>query len=246
MADKIFVIKLGGSIIFPKLGYINTNYLERLKKILQEYINQGNRFILIIGGGAICRWYQDYAKKYLGIYSGEDLNRIGAAVTRANAEVVRSFFGDLAYPENYHNFKRTVCWTQPILVASAWKPGQSTDADAILLAKKFNSQTLMVASNTDYIYTRDPRKDHDVRPLTSLTYDTYQKLLRKITDPTKHLPGAHVPFDVSATRLAKTSGIKVIFLNGENMLNFEKALQGKDFIGTTITSSALRLHKQTH
>ena len=65
MTDKIFVIKLGGSIIFPKLGYINTNYLEQLKRILQEYINQGSRFILIIGGGTICRWYQDYAKKYL-------------------------------------------------------------------------------------------------------------------------------------------------------------------------------------
>jgi len=47
-------------------------------------------------------------------------------------------------------------------------------------------------------------------------------------------PGANVPFDQTAAREAESLGYEVAILNGKNIDNLKKYLDGKDFVGTVI------------
>jgi len=49
-------------------------------------------------------------------------------------------------------------------------------------------------------------------------------------------PRMSAPFDPVASKLAQDLGVTVKILNGKNMTNLAKALDDKEFIGTTIRS----------
>ena len=234
MSDEIVIIKIGGSILFPELQKIDSKYLGALKKTLEKHIKFGKRFVLVIGGGAISRWYMNYCKNELGIKNEDDIAKIGASCTRTNAEVMRSYFGTLAYPENYCDYSKDIDWKEPILVASAWIPGKSTNMDAVLLAKKFGIDTVIVNSNVDYIYSEDPKKNPNAKPHTRLSWNEYEKILSRATDSNRHIPGTHIPFDSVATIEAKKMGLKVLFCRGTDLGTVENILSGKAFAGTTI------------
>jgi len=48
-------------------------------------------------------------------------------------------------------------------------------------------------------------------------------------------PGANLPFDPMACKLAEKNGISVVVMNGKNFDNLEKYFQGQAFSGTTLS-----------
>ena len=47
-------------------------------------------------------------------------------------------------------------------------------------------------------------------------------------------PGMNLPFDPIASKLAADLGVTVKILDGKNLDNLARALDGKSFVGTTI------------
>ena len=198
-------------------------------------MNQGKRFVIIIGGGKICRWYQGEAKRIQENVENKDLNWIGAYVTRVNAEVINAFMKPLSHDRAYVDFEQKLELSKPVLVVGAWKPEKSTNMDAVLMAQKFGSDVIINLSDIDHIYNKDPKKFPDAKPLSIITWNEYEKIIAdRIGLIREHKAGDNLPFDVIATEIAKTSKLKVIFINGEDLENFEAVLDGKDFVGTTI------------
>ena len=87
MIYKTAVISLGGSIIVP--DQVDGSFLKKFREIIVSL--QGERFVIICGGGRVCRNYQNAARE-LAAVSNEDLDWIGIAATRLNAELVRTLF----------------------------------------------------------------------------------------------------------------------------------------------------------
>jgi uridylate kinase len=116
-----------------------------------------------------------------------------------------------------------------VLVAAGWKPGFSSDNDAVLLAKRFNAKTVINLSNIEKVYTGDPRIDPHAKPLDRISWDDFRAMVGD-----KWVPGTNVPFDPIASRHAHEAGIKVICAAGRNLENLGKIIRGGDFIGTTI------------
>ena len=98
MENKTIVISLGGSIIVPER--IDVPFLKKFKQIIMGL--QADRFVIICGGGKIARDYQEAAKA-TAVIRTEDLDWIGIAATRLNAELVRSSFGDEAHEKVIHD-----------------------------------------------------------------------------------------------------------------------------------------------
>ncbi len=85
MKKAIKIISVGGSIIIPKTGF-DIPFLKKFRQLILRQIKKGERFILVIGGGAICRKYQDAAKQIVSL-SDTDLDWIGIhkrAVTKSD------------------------------------------------------------------------------------------------------------------------------------------------------------------
>jgi uridylate kinase len=225
------VIKLGGSLIVPN-GGINVEYIKQFNTFIrQQVIEKGRRFFIFVGGGRIARHYRDAGAEITGHeLANEDLDWLGVHATRLNAHLFRTIFRDLAHPAIIKDYDLIHKPDKPIVIAAGWKPGWSTDYVAVVLAQDYNVKTVIKMSDTDYIYDRDPRIDRDARPLEQLSWHEYRSMVGDTW-----IPGASAPFDPVASKLASENDLKVIYLNGTDLQNLEKALDGAPFVGTTIS-----------
>lgn len=223
-SKKIIVISLGGSLIIP--DEIDVAFLDSFRKLILGH--KDKKFIIVTGGGKTCRKYIQAARD-LGISDQEALDWIGIAATNMNEMFLREIFKnkikDVKVSKD-HN-KKTSSWN--ILVGSGIAPGHSTDMDAVLLAKTHKADCVINLTDVEYVYTADPKKDRNAKPLRQLNWTEYKKYIGG-----KWIPGLHTPFDPVASKLAEKSGIKVVILNAKNIDNLDAFLNGKDFIGSVI------------
>jgi uridylate kinase len=228
MAKETIVIDFGGSILSPEPGKMNFRILRGFKKILQKH-SRKYRFIVVVGGGKICRLYQDLARK-AGINDKSYLDWIGIRSTQLNAEMMRAYLGKLAFHRVMHYETQELNWNKGILISGGWSPGGSTDYITATLAAMHGAKKIIVATNIDYVYDKDPRKFPDAKKQINLTWKEFKKIIGN-----KWIPGMVTPFDPKATQICTKNNISVEFLNGEKLPNLVKALNDQPFRGTTIT-----------
>jgi len=224
--ENIIVVSLGGSLIVPE--EINVSWLKEFKKLIDSKIKKGLRFIIITGGGKTARRYQNAAKEIILIES-EDLDWLGIHSTRLNAHLIRTMFRKDAHPKIIKNPNERINFKEKILVAAGWKPGFSTDYDAVLLAKNFSVKKLVNLSNIDYVCDKDPNKHKDAKIIKQISWVDFRKIVGD-----KWNPGLNAPFDPIASKEAQKQKIEVAIINGKNLDNFEKYLNEEEFVGTMI------------
>ena len=224
--EETIIISLGGSLIVPDA--IDVEFLKDFKNLILTQIKKEKKFIIITGGGKTARKYQD-AVKLVSSPSNDDLDWIGIASLKLNAELLRVVFGENANREIILNPSNDFTFIKPIMIGAAYNPGHSTDWDAVLVAKKVGAKKIINLSNIDFAYDKDPNKFSDAKKLENVSWSEYRKLI-----PAEWSPGLSTPFDPTASELAEQWGMDVDILNGKNIQNLEKCLNGEDFIGTKI------------
>ena len=223
------VISVGGSLLAPKIG-IDTQFLSQLNTFIRRQVKKGRRFFLVAGGGRTARQYRDAGKTVIGTLSDEDLDWLGIHATRLNGHLLRTIFQDIAHPRIIENYSRRLYnWKEPVVIGAGWKPGWSTDYDAVMLAKDYGANLIINLSNIDWVYDKDPRLHKDAKIIKKMTWTELEELVGK-----KWEPGINAPFDPVATQLAKKLELTVIVTNGANLENVEHIVEGYAFTGTVI------------
>lgn len=225
------IISLGGSLIVPPEG-IDVEFLKKFNVFIRSKIADGHRrFFIICGGGRTTRIYQAAAKEIIGHnIPSDDLDWLGIHPTRLNAALLRTIFKDVAYFRVIKHYDQFDPVDKPVAIMSGWKPGWSTDFCAVIAAEKYGAKTILNLSNIDKVYDSDPKKNPNAKPINKMTWEDYRKICGD-----KWEPGANWPFDPIASKRAHELGIKVYILNGKNLENVEKALEGQEFVGTVIS-----------
>jgi uridylate kinase len=221
----IEVLSLGGSLVCPK--EIDVLFLKKFRNFVLEWVKKGKKFLIFVGGGKIARNYQKAAKEFK--VKSEELDWIGIFATILNAQLVKSIFGNFAFEKVLTDPTKKVKTKKKIIIFGGWKPGRSTDFDCVLTAKSFGAKRVINLSDVDFIYDKNPKKFKDAKPLERISFDELFKIIGR-----KWTPGANIPFDPEAAKLAKKEKIKVIFLNGRNFKNLEKVFFVEKFKGTII------------
>ncbi|MBQ2050141.1 MAG: UMP kinase [Spirochaetales bacterium] len=230
---RISVLSVGGSIIAP--DGVNSVFLSGFLAKIKEYLsdNPEDKLIFVCGGGAPARVYQQAYRAVVTDPAEQDANAqdwIGIKATHINAELVKAIFGKLCTdPVVTNPTADDVSFTGRILVAGGWKPGFSTDTDAVYLAKRFGAQTIINLSNIAKVYSDDPRKNPDAKPIDSISWADFRKMVGD-----EWVPGKNAPFDPIASKLAQQAGIKVICADGRNTDNTVAILTDAPFVGTVI------------
>ena len=228
--DKI-VMSIGGSLVVPHNG-IDTHFLKRLNDFIRRQIERHpkRQFFLVIGGGATARHYRDAGREVVGHeLSVDDLDWLGIHATKLNAHLVRTIFRDIAHPYVLKHYEIIRKVTEPVVVAAGWKPGCSTDYDAILLCQDYGVKTVINLSNIKQVYDKDPKKFPDAKPYSKMEWHQMRALVGDTWDP-----GMHAPFDPIAAKKAQEVGVRVVVMGGESFENVENYLNNKPFIGTVI------------
>ncbi|MDR0784832.1 MAG: UMP kinase, partial [Treponema sp.] len=156
------VISLGGSIVAPE--GVDAVFLRDFVKLTRELLTADvdRRFIFVTGGGGPARaWQKAYRDVCRGFFplADEDADWIGVMATRLNAQLVKAVMGDLCKDDVATDPSGDVAFTGRTLIAAGWKPGFSSDFDAVLLAEKFGAKTLVNLSNIERVFTDDPGKN---------------------------------------------------------------------------------------
>jgi uridylate kinase len=221
------VLSVGGSLIVPDA--IDTDFLTRFKAVVLEKVQHGFTFSIIAGGGKTARRYQDAAHAVTPL-SQHDLDWLGIHTTRLNAQLLRNVFAGYAHAHVVKNPTIDIEADEPIIIAAGWKPGFSTDYDAVLVAKNLGATRLVNLSNIDYVYTADPKKNPDAKKIEKISWADFRKLI-----PEKWDPGLSSPFDPVAAKEAEALGLEVAIINGGHLDQFSNYLDGKPFVGTVIS-----------
>ncbi|MDR0450624.1 MAG: UMP kinase [Treponema sp.] len=226
---SIVVMSLGGSIVAP--GGVDEAYLRELRALVGRLLeeDEGKRFIFVVGGGGPARaWQQAYRNLVPGA-SDEEADWIGVMATRLNAQLVKALMAEWCAQELVTDPTKAGPLTGRVLVAAGWKPGFSSDYDAVVLAERFHASMVINLSNIDRVYTDDPRKNSAARPIDSISWADFRAMVGD-----EWVPGKNVPFDPVASRHAQKIGLKVICAAGKDLGNLENILRGRAFLGTVI------------
>ena len=228
--ENLFVISLGGSLIVPE--EIDWEFVKSFKELIENQIEKGKRFIIVTGGGRLARKYIEAGTRVDDI-ENEDKDWLGIHATRMNAHFIRTVFRKHAHPtinKNPYDLEGFLKAKESILVAAGYKPGNSTDFIAVLIGKQFGAKKIANLSNIDHVCDSDPRTNPHAKKIESIDWKEFRKIVGDKWDP-----GANVPFDPVASKLADEEKMEVAIMNGKNLSNLEKYLEGEKFEGTIIS-----------
>lgn len=225
------IMSLGGSLIVPDSG-IDTDFLSNLNTFIRNKLHENpkRQFFLVVGGGSTARHYRDAGKTVIGHeLTRDDLDWLGIHASRLNAQLIRTIFRDIAHPYIIKHYEIIRKVTEPLVVAAAWKPGWSTDYDAVLLCEDYGGKTVINLSNITQVYDKDPKDNPDAKPIEKASWEEFRKIVGE-----EWIPGMHAPFDPIASKKAEELGVKAVIMDGHDFDNIEKYFKGEKFVGTTI------------
>lgn len=221
---KIIIISLGGSLIVP--DKIAVEFLKNFKKLILLNLRKYN-FIIFSGGGKIAREYQQAGKK-VNKLSQNEMDWLGIHASRLNALLLQYIFKGYAEKDIVIVPNRKIKFNKPVVIGAGWKPGWSTDFDAIKIAQVNKIKTVVNLSNIEYVYTKDPKKFKNAKKIEKINWSAFRKIVGN-----KWRPGLNMPFDPVASQLAQKAKIQVVIM-GKDLKNFQSFLNNRKFNGTSI------------
>lgn len=227
--SEIIVMSVGGSLIVP--GDIDTTFLTSLKDfITDQTTNHGRRFIIIAGGGKTSRRYVDAASAISDL-NVEDMDWLGIHATRLNGHLLRTIFRDMAHPVMVTNPDDVLDIPKDtkLVIGAGYRPGSSSDLQAVRVAKRVGAHKMINLSNIDYVYTADPNIDSNATKIEDITWDDFRELI-----PKEWSANLSAPFDPVAAKAAQEHNIEVAIINGNHKTALKNYLDEKNFVGTRI------------
>ena len=227
--EKVTALSLGGSIIAP--DKVDHNFLNQFVKAMKEHlINRPNEKVIIVtGGGSVARTYQNAYRSIDPNADNDLLDYLGIAATHINGTLVKALFREYCFDDLVIDPTAPIEFKGQILVGAGWKPGFSSDTDAVLLAKRFGAKQVINLSNIAKVYTADPKIDPDAKPIDAISWADFRKMVGS-----EWVPGKNLPFDPIASREAEQGNLQVICADGRNIANTFAILRGEKFEGTLI------------
>ena len=227
---NLTIISLGGSIIAPdKVDYA---FLRSFREAIIAYLerNEDAKLVFVAGGGAPARVYQEALRNIRDDAPQDMQDWLGIKATHINAMLIKAVFAEYTEDEVVTDpSAENIAFSGRILTAGGWKPGFSTDTDAVYLARRFGARMIINLSNIRKVYTADPRIDKDAKPIDRISWHDFRAMVGD-----EWTPGKNAPFDPIASRLAEESGLTVICADGRDIENTIAILKGKEAEGTII------------
>lgn len=219
------VISIGGSLVAsPPTNESFKKYAAAIRRINAKC----EKLVVVVGGGQPAR--EAIAKaKALNLNENEQ-DLAGIKATHQNAlRLSKELNANTEIPKSDEQVKEMSKKTA-LLVCGGTKPKQSTDNVAAHAASAIKADMLVNASNVQGVYDKDPKKNKDAKIYDKLDYD----MLIGIVKNNAQKPGEYALFDLKAAELCKKEKRKIVFIDGKNPENIEKAVSGEE-IGTVVS-----------
>ena len=154
------VIALGGSLLRPEESENRKIWFGKLRQLAVHIEGNSRKLGIVVGGGLPAREGIDLAKNLVS--DPDRLDEVGIAATRLNATIIQQTLLDIGCnvaPEIPHTTEphHSIFSDYNIVVMGGTKPGHTTDAVAVSLARDCNASDCIIATNVSHIYDKDPK-----------------------------------------------------------------------------------------
>ncbi len=229
------IVKIGGSLLFNNKKQVDSQKIINICEIIKKN-NKNKSVVLVVGGGIIARDYINFVRKTTGNEALCDL--FGINISRINANLFISYLGDLAYPvvpKTYDDLALAQ-HAQKIIVLGGIQPAQSTTSVSLEVAEFLESKRIVILTDVEGIYSKDPRVYSDAELQEELTYSQLEEIILKGTTSTQAAAGEYRVFDAVSLQIMKRSNLQVFIGSGVNLSKFEQFWKGtRRNIGTKIS-----------
>ena len=231
MKYKRILLKLSGeSLAKDDRSGIDFEKVMKIASTLKECLEEVPEIAIVVGGGNFWRGRSNTSldsatSDYIGMLAttmnalalNDALLQVGVD-TRVQTSIEMRQIAELyirGRAMKHLSKKRIV-----IFGCGTGSPFFSTDTAAALRAAEIKADIILKATNTDYLYTKDPRKYTDFETIKETSH------LRVIKDKLKVM-------DTTAISLCMENNIPIRIFNINNLENLKKAIKGEE-VGTLI------------
>jgi uridylate kinase len=233
---KRILLKLSGEALAPahrEDGVLDFSFIDRVAAVLKKCRDAGVEIGVIVGAGNIWRGKSGAAQ--MERCRADHMGMLATAINalalqdgfqRAGMDAVVMTAVEMdAFADRYNARTANRLLSEGKIVifgCGMGVPYFSTDTAAVLRAAEIGADALLMAKNIDYLYTADPRKDPEAKPIYDITYaEILEKDLRA--------------FDMTAVSFCNENGIEAYGFALADPENIYRAVMGKP-VGT-------RMHK---
>ncbi len=219
--QKSCVVKIGGSVMFSN-DKINTQKITEFCNIISNGLSNYSTVILVCGGGSIARSYINAVRSF---DANEALcDEFGIDTSRINSKLFIVRLGEFAYPQVPKSLDELSIAKlfKKVVVIGGLQPGQSTTSVAVEAAEYIKADELVILTDVDGIYDKDPKKYKNAKLLSRMTYDDVQKIIIDSSGDRQAAAGEYRILDAVSLQILKRSKMKVVVTSGNNLSEFEK------------------------
>ena len=221
--EKI-VVSLGGSVILSDDS--DSTFYNNLSRIISK-LSLKYKIFIVVGGGKVAR---EYIKKGRTLGLKENiLDDFGIQITHINAKLLTCII-DGSNKNIPLTTKEASELNNKIIIMGGTTSGHSTDYVAAELAKISCADRLIIATNVDGIYDKDPHKYKQAIKLPKVSINTLIKQYGKNWNKA----GSNVVIDGPALELIEKNKLTTYVVNGKKLDELEKAITNQIFNGTII------------
>ncbi len=247
------VVKVGTSTLAHKTGNLNIRRVEELCKVLSDIKNAGHEVVLVSSGAigmglgklAIKKKPEDIPSKQAAAAVGQCelmyvYDKLFSEYNHTVGQILLT--GDDVKDETRHqNFKNTIYRLLELGAIPIVNENDSVSTDEIeigdndtlgaIVAESVSADIVAILTDTNGLYTADPRKDKTAKLLS---------IIEEITDDIFNLGAGSgtklgtggMKTKIGAAEIAVNAGIDVYIVNGERPSVLYDIIEGKKFIGT--------------
>lgn len=206
------LLKIGGSLLYDE----NENLLiDRIKSYARIIIDYPDVRAVVCGGGLIARKFIDAgrelgSKEYL-------LDMMGINVSRLNAQLLITALGKEAYQYpiiSINDAAKMNTFTDRILVAGGFEPGQSTTTVAMQFAEACDIDKILILTNVDGVYDKNPKNHADAKKFDRIALNELEEIVVKSGGDNQSSAGEYRIFDALSAQLFKRNDFQVKLMNG--------------------------------
>lgn len=221
---KSIVISIGGSVILSEEA--DVSFFRKLASLLKKISTQYKIFV-VVGGGNVAREYIKLGRDLR--IDEKTLDSIGIYITRVNAKILTNIIEE-SNKDIPSTTSGAIDIDKRIVIMGGTTPGHSTDMVGAELAEKTGADLLIISTNVDGIYDKDPNKFPNAKQLKEVKID---QLIERYGVKWK-TAGKNVVIDGPALEIIKRAKLVTYVVNGKRLDQLEKALTDQSFDGTKI------------
>ena len=246
------VVKVGTSTLTHKAGRINIRRVECLCRVLSDLKNAGHEMILVSSGAigmgvgklSLKEKPSDMPTKQAAAAVGqcELMYVYDREFSQYNHTIAQILItnSDIGNEKNHNNFRNTVTrllefGALPVInendtVSTEEIEIGDNDTLGAIVATSVKADLLVLLSDIDGLYTKDPRKNADAELIPEV-YELTEEIMAMGGDKGSSLGTGGMFTKLKAAKIATSEGIDMIIANGDNPNILYDIVEGKP-VGT--------------